>query len=209
MTTSADPRRRLDPPPVASPKPPTDAAPQTDPAPSDSTPESLDKVRDILFGGQMRGVESRLHNLEERFQAQHDALQADFTRRLAELDDATQREVAGLVERLGQERARRSEDLKALGAELREVLRGLEKRHSRLEETSSLADAELRDQILSQSTALSTEITRVAERLSSDLERSAGELRSAKVDRSALAGFLRDVASRLSDDGSGRGDTGD
>ena len=39
-----------------------------EPAAGDGTPESLDKVRDILFGGQMRMVDSRLRGLEERLQ---------------------------------------------------------------------------------------------------------------------------------------------
>jgi hypothetical protein len=37
-----------------------------EPPAAEAQPESLDKVRDILFGGQMRAVETRLQGLEER-----------------------------------------------------------------------------------------------------------------------------------------------
>ena len=36
------------------------------PASTSEQPESLDQVRDILFGGQMRMVDARLRSLEER-----------------------------------------------------------------------------------------------------------------------------------------------
>ena len=50
-------------------------------APADPAPESLDKVRDILFGGQMRAVESRLQAAETRL------LQAGNLRAISPLTD--------------------------------------------------------------------------------------------------------------------------
>ncbi|HTG48920.1 MAG TPA: hypothetical protein VL915_00435, partial [Gemmatimonadales bacterium] len=55
------------------------------PAPSpvpDVQPESLDKVRDILFGGQMRAVETRLQGIEERLRQENEVLRADFARQV-------------------------------------------------------------------------------------------------------------------------------
>ena len=37
------------------------------------TDQNLDQVRDILFGGQMRAVESRLARMEERLLAEQEA----------------------------------------------------------------------------------------------------------------------------------------
>ena len=45
--------------------------------PNDTAPESLDKVRDILFGGQMRAVESRLQGLEERLMLEQASMRTD------------------------------------------------------------------------------------------------------------------------------------
>ena len=159
------------------------------PAPSpvtDSQPESLDKVRDILFGGQMRAVESRLQVIEERFRQEHEALRSDFARQVESLDAFIRSEVQTLDERLAAERAKRTEELKSLAAEIKEAIRALEKRHVKLEESANLADATLRDELLL-----------LGEQLSNELARSHQALDSAKTDRTALAGMLTDMAARL------------
>ena len=159
------------------------------PAPSpvtDSQPESLDKVRDILFGGQMRAVESRLQVIEERFRQEHEALRSDFARQVESLDAFIRSEVQTLDERLAAERAKRTEELKSLAAEIKEAIRALEKRHVKLEESANLADATLRDELLL-----------LGEQLSNELARSHPALVAAKTDRTALAGMLTDMAARL------------
>ena len=167
------------------------------PPPNDATPESLDKVRDILFGGQMRAVESRLQGLEERIMREQAAMRSGFNKRLADVDTTAKHDVQTLNDRLTAERTKRGEDLKTLSAELKEVLRSLEKRHVKLEELSGLADAEIRDHILQQSRAISAEIERLSQRVSADLAREVASLRNDKTDVSALVGVFADMATRL------------
>ena len=95
-----------------------------------------------------------------------------------------------------------------MSAELKEALRGLEKRHSKLEETASLADADLRDQILQQGAALSADIARLAERAAAELDRSVTGLQSAKLDTASLVSVLNDMAGRLGGNGKGSGKSG-
>jgi len=159
------------------------------PAPSpvpDVQPESLDKVRDILFGGQMRAVESRLQGIEERLRQENEVLRTDFARQVESLDTFIRSEVQILNERLAAERTKRTEELKSLAAEVKEAIRALEKRHVKLEESANLADAALRDQLLMMGEQLTTELTRSHQALD-----------SAKTDRTALAGLLTDMAARL------------
>jgi DNA repair exonuclease SbcCD ATPase subunit len=157
-----------------------------EPPAAEPQPESLDKVRDILFGTQMRAVESRLQGLEERLRREHEALRADFSKQVESLDAFIRSEVQVLTDRLAAERAKRTEELKSLAAEIKETIRALEKRHVKLEESANMADAALRDQLL-----------QLGERLSADLHRSHQELGSAKTDRTALAALLNDMATRL------------
>ena len=168
--------------------------------PNDATPESLDKVRDILFGGQMRAVESRLQGLEERIMREQASMRSDFTKQLADADAAAKREAQALGERIVAERTKRTEELKSLSAEIKEVLRSLEKRHVKLEELTGLADAEIRDQILQQSRAISAEIERLSQRVSADLNREVTSLRNDKTDVSAIVSVFSDMATRLSGD---------
>ena len=123
-----------------------------EPPAAEPQPESLDKVRDILFGGQMRAVESRLQGMEERLRQEHEALRSDFTKQTESLDACIRSEAQILSERLAAERTKRTEELKALSAEIKEAIRALEKRHVKLEEPTSMADAEIRDHLLHQST---------------------------------------------------------
>jgi DNA repair exonuclease SbcCD ATPase subunit len=168
-----------------------------DPPVAEAQPESLDKVRDILFGGQMRAVESRLHGLEERLRSEHDAMRSDFAKQVESLDGFIRSEVQLLGERLAAERSKRTEELKSLAAEIKEALRGLEKRHVQLEEATNMADAGLRDQLLLQSNAASTELSKLGERLTAELKQSHHELNSTKTDSAALAGFLSELAARV------------
>lgn len=181
------------------------APPGNGSAPAEAPPESLDKVRDILFGGQMRAVESRLQGLESRLLRGQDTLRADFTKQLTALDATVQKEVQSLGERLAAERARRTEELKTLGSELKEALRSLEKRHVKLEESSGLADAEIREGILQHSKAVSADIARLSDRLSSELARSVQELKAEKLNIAALAGLFGDMSSRLTAEAKGSG----
>jgi hypothetical protein len=168
-----------------------------DPPAADAQPESLDKVRDILFGGQMRAVESRLQGLEERLRAEHEALRSDFAKQVESLDAFIRSEAQLLGERLAAERGKRTEELKSLAAEIKEALRALEKRHVKLEEATNMADAGLRDQLLLQSQAASSELAKLADRLTAELTRSHHELKSTKTDSAALAGFLSELAARV------------
>lgn len=166
--------------------------------PVEAQPESLDKVRDILFGGQMRAVESRLQGLEERLRREQDTLRTDLGKQLGELDSFARHEFQTLAERLAAERAKRTEELKSLGAEIKEALRALEKRHAKLEDSTSMADAGLRDQLLLQAKAASAEVAKLSERITAELNRSHHELKSTKTDSATLAGLFTDLASRLS-----------
>jgi hypothetical protein len=167
--------------------------------PAVEQPEKLDQVRDILFGGQMRMVDARLRGLEERIDLEQTALRNDLTRKIAELQEASEREFTAHAERLATERAKRADELKSLSAEMKEAMKILERRHLNFEEATSQADAEVRDQLMKQSAAFTAELSRTAERLTSELDRAASALRADKVDKTTLAGALTDMAARVSD----------
>ena len=161
-------------------------------------PESLDQVRDILFGGQMRMVDTRLRGLEERIAQEQAALRNDFDRKVAELEEASQQQFAAQAERLAAERTKRADELKALSAEMKDALKSLERRHVQFEEATGQADAEVRDHLMKQSAAFAAELARTSERLTSELARAESALRTDKVDNTALAGTLTDLAARFS-----------
>ncbi len=185
---------------VAGPRPKSGNGAGNAPAPSEQ-PESLDQVRDILFGGQMRMVDARLRSLEERIVLEQTTLRNDLSRKITELEEASKKEFAAHADRLSTERAKRADDLKALSAELKESLKNLERRHVKFEEATSLADAEVRDQLMKHSAAFSAELARTSDRLTTELDRAASSLRADKVDTTTLAATLTEMATKLTGGG--------
>jgi chromosome segregation ATPase len=173
------------------------AAPVPADLPPGEQPESLDKVRDILFGGQMRAVEGRLQALEERLLHEQAQMRTELGKQLAGVEAESRRELQALADQLAADRAKRTEELKALSADLREGLRSLEKRHVKLEEMGGAADAEIRDSILEQSRAVSAQIERLSQRITADLNREVAGLRHDKADVTALVSVFSDMAGRL------------
>ena len=176
-----------------------DAAPPP-PTPDDETPENLDKVRDILFGGQMRAVESRLQRMEERLRAEHEALRADLEKQMQALEKQTRKDNDGLAEKLNGEQAKRAEEIKGVNAALRDAARSLEKRLAQLDESSNTADAEIRSQLLEHIEATAEHLRELTERFATDLQGVATELRSEKVDIASMVELFSDMAVRLSED---------
>ena len=174
-----------------------DAAP---PAAPDETPENLDKVRDILFGGQMRAVESRLKRIEDRLRREHEALRTDMEKQIQALEKQTRKDTDGLAEKLNGEQAKRGEDIKGVNAALRDTARSLEKRLAKLDESSNAADAEIRSQLLEHMEATAAQLRELTERFTADLQTVATELRAEKVDIASMVELFSDMAVRLSED---------
>jgi len=166
---------------------------------ADVPPESLEQVRDILFGGQMRTVETRLKSIEERLSREQDAMRAEFAKRVADLDAFARKETQALHERVAAESDARVAALKSLLADLKEAQKAMDKRHAKLEQETSLSDAELRDQMMVHAKSASAELAKVHDRLRAELTKSVDDLQSAKTDRASLAAMLTDVAARLAD----------
>ena len=174
----------------------------------DQTPENLDKVRDILFGGQMRTVETRLKGVEERLSREQETMRTEFTKRVSDLDAFARKETQALHERIAAENDARMASLKLLAAEVRDAHKAMDKRHAKLEESSSLSDAELRDQLIAQSKAAAAELLRVHDRLTAELAKSHDHLSHAKTDRAALATLLTDMAAKIGGTGAKGGGKG-
>jgi DNA-binding ferritin-like protein (Dps family) len=174
-----------------------DAAPPTT---QDETPENLDKVRDILFGGQMRAVESRLKRIEDRLRREQEALRSELEKEIQALEKQTRKDVDGLAEKLSGEQAKRGDDIKGVNAALRDTARSIEKRLAKLDESSNTADAEIRSQLLEHMETTAAQLKELTERVTNDLQAAAAELRAEKVDIASLIELFSDMAVRLSDD---------
>jgi hypothetical protein len=158
---------------------------------------NVDKIRDILFGNQMREYESRFGRLEETLLKETADLRESTRKRIDSLESFLRKELESLAARLKAERDERLSASKNLGDELRNTADSLTKTIREAEDAAGEADRELRASALEQSKTLMDEIRSNQERVLAVLERRFQELRNSKTDRSALAELFTEVALRL------------
>ena len=158
---------------------------------------NLDKVRDILFGTQMRDYEKRFNRLEERLVKECANLRDETRKRLDSLEMYIQQEVESLTERLKNQQAEQDEAVKELAQEHKDTTKSLEKKIAQLDEQATKSDRDLRQQILNQSKSLDDEIRQKYEEILAVLEREAKQLRTDKTDRSTLATLFAELAMRM------------
>ncbi|BDA70887.1 hypothetical protein RIVM261_064070 [Rivularia sp. IAM M-261] len=158
---------------------------------------SLDKVRDILFGNQMREVEKKLARLEERLLKECASLREDSRKRLDSIENYIKQEVESLSQRIVNEQSTRDEGLRVLVEDNKKIITALEKKLTQLDDNINHTQRDLRDQILNQSKNLQNDILQKYEELLAVLQRESQDLRYAKTDRSTLANLLSEMAIRL------------
>ncbi len=161
---------------------------------------SLDKVRDILFGNQIREVEKKFIRLEDRLVKELANVRDETRKRLDSLEIYIKKEVESLTERLKHEQSERDTGVKALAEEHKNITNSLEKRLTQFEEQTTNSQRELREQILNQSNSLQDDIRQKYTEILTLLEREAQELRRDKTDRSSLASLFTELAIRLNSD---------
>lgn len=161
---------------------------------------NLDKVRDILFGSQVRETDKRFSRLEERIVRESSDLREEIRKKFDTLEAYIKKEVESLTDRLKSEQSERADATREVSKELKELTKTVEKKMGQLDEQISKNQRQLRDQLLEQSKNFDGEIRRSYEELTAMLGQAVHELRSEKTDRAALADLFTELAMRLKDE---------
>ena len=161
---------------------------------------NLEKVRDILFGNQMREVDRRFARLEERIVKETRDLKDDIKRRLDALETHTTKETETLAGDLRQERSDRVDANARLARELTDTAGAFERRSTTLDEQMARGQREIRQHILEQQQRASEDMRARIDEVLAALARETHELRNDKTDRMALASLLKEMAMRLTDE---------
>ena len=175
--------------------------PKTDATEAGETQEgtNVNKIRDILFGSQMRDYERRFAGLEDRLGKAIDSLREEIKKQMESLEVFTREELESLGQRLKTEKADRADSLKQLARELQEASKGLEKKLAENEEQAASSQSDLRAKILEQSKTFSKEVERLQREVAANLDREIQALRLEKVDRAGLADLFNEFGLRLKD----------
>ncbi len=157
----------------------------------------VDRIRDILFGSQMRDYDGRFQRLDERLTREAAEARTEVQKRLEALENFMKREVESMANRLNAERSDRGIALEKLTRDLAETAKALEMKINNLGEHAGREVHGLREQLLEQSKALSTEIKEKHDQMKAGLDREAEQIRGAMTGRESLAEMLSEVALRL------------
>jgi hypothetical protein len=159
--------------------------------------EKVDRIRDILFGPQMRDYDGRFQRLEEHLAREATDVRADVQRRLEALEKFMKSEVESMSNRANVEHAERNNAIEKIGRDLAEAAKNLDSKINQLDEHLARQIRELREQLLDQSKVLSAEMKEKHDQMKAGLDHEAAQIRGAMTGREALAEMLNEVALRL------------
>jgi len=169
-------------------------------APDDLGGGNIDKVRDILFGGQMRDYERRFMRLDERLAQETAELREEVRRRISALEQFVKQETESLADRIKVEHDARTDATEALSRDASDAAKAFDKKTGQLDDQIGKVQREARQQILELHQNLTDDLRVRIEDVMARLSREAAELRSDKTDRATLAALLTEMAMRLNNE---------
>ena len=158
---------------------------------------NVDKIRDILFGTQMRDYDKKFARLEERLLKESAELREELKRRFASLESFMKSEVEVLNDAQKAERNAREEAVKGIADNLGETAKAWERRAAQAEEQSGKAQRDLRQLILDETKRLAEEIAQKHSNVAAELGRESQELRGMLTDKYALSDLFAELSLRL------------
>jgi phenylalanyl-tRNA synthetase alpha subunit len=169
----------------------------------------MEQVRELLFGAQLKDVDTRFQRLEERLLREVSDVQEALKTRLDSLENFMKSETGSLLHRLQEEQAEResavrdeqrerSESLSKLAKELAATADTFERRNTKLSAALDATERELRNLLMAESSSLSSKVEERYQDALNVLSNTAAQIRHDMVYRSALSGMFTDLAVKLS-----------
>lgn len=178
---------------------PTDKRGLTD-DPGEDLEGNVDKIRQILFGGQMRDYEERFEAMEKRLTRNIERAATDLERRLERVDAYARREVEKLAEQLKSEKKdRTAENKKGIG-ELQSLIDQVEKWFAEVDEQLEKDAKDFRAELLDHGEELKGEIRERHEKITALLQEQTEDLAGRTLAREDMASVLAELAVRLNKD---------
>ncbi len=161
--------------------------------------QSVDRIRDIIFGAQMRDYEARFKDLESRLLQKAEELRSHVDQGFAALSKKLADAVSAASQDLKSEQKSRADSEAEAARRLEAVRESLQKK---LDSQGGAADqhfGRLEKNLDETAKRLAAEFQAKAKDLQDRLEAEVSRLGSVKTDRAKLAEMLREVAGKLSE----------
>lgn len=178
--------------------PPVSADPASPVLVSPSSPdESLDKVRDILFGAQAREFERRFALLEEDLLRKTAEARAEADQRLEALEAQLRQDVEQLTDRIQSEHQSRTQTINSVSADLHKMTRQLDDKLAELGQTATDAQEDIRQQLVEEAKLLSNQIEQRSDDLQAALTHEVEQLDKNKLNRADISQLFSEMAKRF------------
>ncbi|WP_260705146.1 hypothetical protein [Edaphobacter flagellatus] len=161
---------------------------------------SVNKIRDIIFGSQIKSYEARFLRLEENLIRETAELKDTMRKRFESIESFFKSESEALTARLRAESEERASLISNLERDMKEAQNSLAKRLNDIDAAMRDGDSALRKELMTESRKLLEEISQQHGSTRSLMEMRIAELRAQKTDRALMSDLLREMASQLDND---------
>jgi len=161
---------------------------------------NIDKIRDILFGSNMRDYEKRFKRFEERLNKERANLREELLQRVKTIEDMVISETERLTEKAKVDRQERYEGQQDLIHEIKTLKSEINNRITQVDEQISKDIQQLRQQTHTKIQELNMQMRQQNESLTTLIKQEAQQLQEDKVNRHDLASFFTEFAVRLNKD---------
>jgi hypothetical protein len=158
---------------------------------------NVEKIRDILFGTQMREYESRFARLEENLVKEIQGLRDDTRKHFEVLETHIKNEIEAVQKRLKSERDERTDSSEQAARDVAALGNALGRKISEVDDRTAEADSQLRLELLQQSKEFMENLRSSHNEMAALLDSRFQELRKDKTDRSALASLFTELSMKL------------
>jgi DNA repair exonuclease SbcCD ATPase subunit len=152
--------------------------------------QSVDKIRDIIFGGQMREYEARFAAVENRLNKESTRLRQDMADRMDALENLVLREFETLSNKLQTEKKERNESLLTVESLLKKADDLLNQRLGDVENKTLDEIRKLRTQEYEDIKSVRSHLQDLREELNTQIDREIDALRKSKVDKAGIAALF-------------------
>lgn len=175
------------------------------PVPENPDVDNVDKIRDILFGRQMRAFDQKHMQLEERLAGDLAALRKENALQIESLQTFIESEIGILAGKLAGEEKTRIEQLDDLDGEFKKSVKQIDNKMAEAGNALDNQAREINQKILKQSQDFTAEMNAQLDDARKRMDGYKQELSSGKVDKSALAEMLNTLALHVNADDSNLG----
>jgi len=166
--------------------------------------DNVDKIRDILFGNQMRDFDRKFSQLEDRIASDLAAMRKENANQMDSLQAYVDSEVEILTSKLSSEEKSRIDELSELDDALKKNVKQIEQKIAETVKTIDKQSREINQKILKQSQDFNGELISQMEQTRKRMDDYRQELSRGKVDKTTLAEMLNSLAMQLNQDESSK-----